>query len=79
VTAAVAAHLLQFCDLIVLNVDPANRTARHVYEQLGFKDTGRLVEAMATRRHAYSPLPALRRAIARYRASTPDTELISLS
>jgi RimJ/RimL family protein N-acetyltransferase len=78
VTAAVAAHLLQDCDLIVLNVDPANRTARHVYEQLGFKETGRLVEAMATRRRAYSPLPAIRRAVARYRATAPDTELVGL-
>ena len=78
VTAAVAAHVLQHCDLIVLNVDPANRTARHVYEQLGFRDTGRLVEAMATRRHAYSPLPAVRRILARYRATTADTELVSL-
>jgi len=78
VTAAVASHLLQSCDLIVLNVDPANRTARHVYEQLGFQDTGRLVEAMATRRHAYSPIPALRRTLARYRATVPNTELVSL-
>jgi RimJ/RimL family protein N-acetyltransferase len=78
VTAAVAAHLLETCELVVLNVDPANRTARHVYEQLGFKETGRLVEAMATRRQAYSPLPALRRTLARYRASKPDTELVSL-
>jgi ribosomal protein S18 acetylase RimI-like enzyme len=78
VTAAVAAHLLQSCDLIVLNVDPANRTARHIYEQLGFHETGRLVEAMATRRHSYSPLPTLRRALARYRATTPNTEVVSL-
>jgi RimJ/RimL family protein N-acetyltransferase len=78
VTSAVASHLLQFCDLVVLNVDPANRTARHVYEQLGFKDTGRLVEAMATRRHAYSPIPMLRRALARYRAIAPNTETVSL-
>lgn len=78
VTAAVAEYLLDHCELVVLNVDPANRTARHVYEQLGFKETGRLVEAMATRRHAFSPLPALRRAIARYRATAPNTELVSL-
>lgn len=78
VTAAVAAHLLQSCDLIVLNVDPANRTARHVYEQLGFRETVRLVEAMATRRHAYSPIPMLRRALARYRATAPNSELVSL-
>lgn len=78
VTAAVVNHLLETCDLIVLNVDPANRTARHVYEQLGFKDTGRLVEAMSTRRHTYSVIPMVRRALARYRAATPDTEMVSL-
>ena len=78
VTAAVASHVLQACDLIVLNVDPANRTARHVYEQLGFHDTGRLVEAMATRRHSYSPFPMLRRAVARYRATAPGAEVVSL-
>ena len=45
---------------IVLNVDPANRTARHIYEQLGFSEAGRLVEAMATRRSVHTPraLPA---------------------
>ena len=60
-TAGVANFVLRYCDLVVLNVDPANRTARRVYERLGFKDTGRLVEAMATRRGAISPLPSLRR------------------
>lgn len=78
VTAAVAARLLETCDLVVLNVDPANRTARHVYEQLGFKETGRLVEAMATRRHSYSLIPLVRRTLARYRATAPNTELVSL-
>lgn len=79
VTAAVAAHLMDSCDLIVLNVDPANRTARHVYSQLGFKDTGRLVEAMSTRRHSYSLIPLVRRTLARYRASIPNTEVVALS
>ena len=77
-TAGVANFVLRYCGLVVLNVDPANRTARHVYERLGFKDTGRLVEAMATRRSAITPLPALRRAIARWRANLPQTELVEL-
>jgi ribosomal protein S18 acetylase RimI-like enzyme len=76
VTAAVATHLLRSCDLIVLNVDPANRTARHIYEQLGFKDTGRLIEAMATRHEAMSPLPLLRRTVARWRAHEAQTEVV---
>jgi len=77
-TAAVATHLLQDCDLVVLNVDPANRTARHIYEQMGFKETGRLIEAMATRRQAYSPLPFVRRTLARHRSTQPETELVEL-
>ena len=77
-TAAVATHLLQDCDLVVLNVDPANRTARHIYEQMGFKETGRLIEAMATRRQAYSPLPFVRRALARHRATIPESEFVEL-
>ncbi len=77
-TAAVTEHLLDACDLIVLNVDPANRTARHIYEQLGFKEKGRLVEAMATRRSAHTPVPFLKRLIARYRAGSPNSELVDL-
>lgn len=77
-TAAVTQHLLDACDLIVLNVDPANRTARHIYEQLGFKEAGRLVEAMATRRSAHTPIPFMRRLLARHRADAPNTELVEL-
>jgi RimJ/RimL family protein N-acetyltransferase len=78
VTGAVAAHLLQHCDLIVLNVDPANHTALHVYHQLGFRESGSLIEAMSTRRAAYSPVPLLRRAVARHRAASPETEVIEI-
>jgi ribosomal protein S18 acetylase RimI-like enzyme len=76
VTAAVATHLRQSCELIVLNVDPANRTARHIYEQLGFVEQGRLVEAMATRRDMFSPLPLVRRLLGRLRSPLPHTEVI---
>ena len=78
VTAAVAAYVLERCRLVVLNVDPANRTARHIYETLGFAETGRLVEAMATRRDAAWPLPFLRRTIARWRATEPAREVVDL-
>ena len=74
VTAAVAARVMQNANLIVLNVDPANRTARHIYEQLGFKDSGRLVEAMATRRDGASPLAFGRRLLARWRSQAPGAE-----
>jgi ribosomal protein S18 acetylase RimI-like enzyme len=78
VTSAVTAQLLRTCDLVVLNVDPANRTARHIYEELGYREAGRLVEAMATRRHALSPLPLLRRLVGRWRSSAPGVESIVL-
>lgn len=78
VTAAVTQHLLDACDLIVLNVDPANRTARHIYEQMGYKECGRIVEAMATRRSAHTPVPFLKRLMARHRADAPGTEVIDL-
>jgi RimJ/RimL family protein N-acetyltransferase len=77
-TASVTQHLLADCDLIVLNVDPANRTARHIYEQLGFKEAGRLVEAMATRRSVHTPIPFLKRLLARHRAETPGSEVVEL-
>jgi ribosomal protein S18 acetylase RimI-like enzyme len=78
VTAAVAAQVLQRCELVVLNVDPANRTARHIYEQLGFRDGTRLVEAMATRREPLSPMAPVRRLLARWRATAPRTEVVEL-
>ena len=78
VTAAVTGYLLRTCNLVVLNVDPANRTARHVYDAIGFKETGRLIEAMATRRETTTPLPLLRRLIARWRSRTPGLELVNL-
>lgn len=78
VTSAVTAHLLDACDLIVLNVDPANRTARHIYEELGFKEAGRLVEALATRRQQHTPLPFLKRLLARYRGAAQQAEVVEL-
>jgi len=78
VTAAVAQGLLQSCDLVVLNVDPANRTARHIYEQIGFTEAGRLVEAMATRRESTTPVPFIRRFIARWRSHEAGVETVTL-
>jgi ribosomal protein S18 acetylase RimI-like enzyme len=78
VTGAVAHHLLRVCDLVVLNVDPANRTARHVYDSLGFREVGRMVEAMATRRETTTPLPLLRRLLGRLRSGTPGIEVVRI-
>jgi RimJ/RimL family protein N-acetyltransferase len=78
VTAAVTAHVLQDCDLVVLSVDPANRSARHVYETLGYRDAGRLLESMVTRRAPLSPLPALRRFLAGRRSGEKGVEVVPL-
>lgn len=77
-TAAVTEHLLRTCPLIVLNVDPANRPARHIYDTLGYTEHGRLMEAMATRRSSITPIPAVRRAFARWRSGTPGVEVVEL-
>jgi RimJ/RimL family protein N-acetyltransferase len=78
VTASVTAKLLEDCDLVVLSVDPANRSARHVYETLGYRDTGRMVEAMATRRSPLSPMPLIRRLLASRRSPERGVEIVKL-
>ncbi|HEY7268837.1 MAG TPA: GNAT family N-acetyltransferase [Dehalococcoidia bacterium] len=78
VTAAVTAELLQYCRLVVLSVDPANRSARYVYDKLGYREEGRMVESMSTRRSKLSPLPAIRRFLASRRAGEKGVELVRL-
>jgi len=78
VTAAVSAHLLHDCPLVVLNVDPVNRPARQVYEKLGYVETGRLIEALSTLRRPLSPLPLAQRLLARWRGATPGIEAVTL-
>jgi RimJ/RimL family protein N-acetyltransferase len=76
VTSAVTGRLRETCNLIVLNVDPANRGARRVYERLGYRDTGRILEAMATRRDPYSPMPMINRLLARWRSDIAGIEMV---
>lgn len=76
VTAAVTAHMLRSCQLIVLSVDPQNRPARRIYEALGYREKARLVEAMSTRRQPLSPLPLARRFLARWRSNKPGLETV---
>lgn len=77
-TAAATAQALEDCDLVVLSVDPANRSARHVYDGLGYQETGRIVEATATRRRPLSPLPLLRRVLAARRSPERGAEVVPL-
>ncbi len=76
VTAAVTEKVLGDADLVVLNVDPANRTARRIYEKLGFRDAGRLVEAMSTLRHVVSPAPLFHRLVGRWRSGVRGVETV---
>jgi RimJ/RimL family protein N-acetyltransferase len=76
VTAVVTSHLVDACNLVVLSVDAANRAARKIYERLGYREAGRLVEAMSTRRHPYSLIPLAERAIARWRSGEPGVEAV---
>ena len=45
--SALTERLLQEARLVVLNVDPRNKTALHVYQRLGYQDAGPLAEAWA--------------------------------
>jgi RimJ/RimL family protein N-acetyltransferase len=78
VTAAVTAHLLDECELVVLSVDPANRSARYIYEKLGYREECRMVESMATRRSKLSPLPAVRRFLAARRSGQRGVEQVQI-
>ena len=78
VTAAITAHVLQDAKLVVLSVDPANRTAHQIYEKLGYRESGRLVEAMSTLRRPISPLPLLERLIGRWRSGTTGVKVVAV-
>jgi RimJ/RimL family protein N-acetyltransferase len=49
VTSAVTSSLLDYCDTVVLTVDPNNRPAVSAYERLGYREVCQLVEASAAR------------------------------
>ncbi len=63
-TSAVTEALLCTCRQVVLSVEPANRPAQRVYEKLGYRQEGRLVEASATRRDPTGLASLLRRLVA---------------
>jgi RimJ/RimL family protein N-acetyltransferase len=77
VTSAVTEELLRTCRKAVLTVDPRNERAVRLYQRLGYRDVGRLVEGSATRR---SPAMRawLRRRIADLRGRRYRGALISI-
>ena len=77
-TSSVTTTLLQFCDNVVLTVDPNNRPAIHAYERLGFQDVCQLVEASAARRDPAGVGGAMRRFRAAIRGRKYDGSFVSV-
>jgi ribosomal protein S18 acetylase RimI-like enzyme len=50
VTSVVTEALFEFCDHVVLTVDPSNRPAISAYQKLGYREVCQLVEASAVRK-----------------------------
>lgn len=66
-TSAVTQALFEFCDHVVLTVDPANRPAIAAYQKLGYHEVCQLVEASAVRKDPTGIVAGLRRLRARFR------------
>lgn len=60
-TSAVTQALLDFCDTVVLTVDPMNKPAVSAYLRLGYEEVCQLVEASAVRRDPSGAAATLRR------------------
>lgn len=66
-TSAATEALLETCETVVLTVDPANGPAVAAYRRLGYRDSGEMIEATATRRDSAALLALPRRLLARMR------------
>jgi RimJ/RimL family protein N-acetyltransferase len=78
-TSAVTAYLLNFCDAVVLTVDPKNAPAVHAYHRLGYREVCQLVEASAVRRDPAGFASVLRRARAAIRGRRYHGSFVTLS
>lgn len=77
-TSAVTGELLEFCETVVLTVDPRNHPAVSSYRRLGYKECCRLVEASAHRRDPTGIGAALRRTRAKFRGRRYGGPFVSL-
>ena len=77
-TSATTEALLETCDTVVLTVDPANRPAIEAYRRLGYRDSGEMVEATATRRESAALMALPRRLMARIRGRQRGGALVSV-
>lgn len=78
-TSAVTEHLLQYCDHVVLTVDPKNTPAVMAYRRLGYREVCELVEASAQRRDPAGLGSVVRRARAAIRGRKYHGSFVSLS
>lgn len=77
-TSAVTETLLEYCDHVVLTVDPNNTPAVAAYARLGFREVCHLVEASAARRDPSGFGASLRRVRAAVRGRKYDGSLVTL-
>jgi len=77
-TSAVTEALLEYCDHVVLTVDPNNAPAVAAYARLGFREVCQLVEASAARRDPSGVGSAIRRFRAAMRGRKYDGSLVTL-
>lgn len=77
-TSAVTETLLEYCDHVVLTVDPGNTPAVAAYARLGYREVCHLVEASAARRDPSGLASGLRRIRAAIRGRKYDGSLVTL-
>jgi len=77
-TSAVTEALLEYCDHVVLTVDPNNTPAVAAYARLGFREVCQLVEASAARRDPSGMGSSIRRIRAAIRGRKYDGSFVSL-
>jgi len=77
-TSAVMEALLEYCDHVVLTVDPNNAPAVASYARLGYREVCQLVEASAARRDPSGLSSALRRWRAAIRGRKYDGSFVTL-
>ncbi len=77
-TSAVTETLLEYCDHVVLTVDPNNTPAVAAYARLGYREVCHLVEASAARRDPSGVGSAFRRIRAAIRGRKYDGSLVCL-
>ncbi len=77
-TSAVTEALLEYCDHVVLTVDPTNMAAVAAYARLGYREVCQMVEASAARRDPSGLGSSIRRIRAAIRGRKYDGSFVTL-